>query len=331
LNRSQGGVSSVLKILGINPAVGALALALVLLCGITLGLLTKNAMKKPALKPEIRKEASPAEPVEARPEESDNDEPEAMEREQPETRTEINAQSPFARNALAGDWDSKGPIAAIIIDDMGVDMARSNRILKIEAPLTVSYMPHAPNLQAQIDIAREEGKEVMLHIPMEAMNSAYALDYGPEHLRTTESRNSNVRLLRDMLGRGSGYVGINNHMGSKFTLDSSQMSGVMEELARQGLAFVDSKTTATSLGAIARHLKLPFLERDVFLGDSGEPGDIRARLADLERIAKKRGWAVAIGHPREATIRALAEWIADDHGIAIVPVSHIMLKHNSRL
>jgi polysaccharide deacetylase 2 family uncharacterized protein YibQ len=189
-------------------------------------------------------------------------------------------------------------------------------------------MPFAPNLQAQIDTAREHGKEIMLHIPMEAMNSAYELDYGPEYLKTTESRHANVRLLREMLGRAGGYIGINNHMGSKFTLESGQMSGVMEELAARGLAFVDSKTAATSLGAIARHLKLPFAERDVFLDDSSEPEDIKARLADLERIAKKRGWAIAIGHPRENTIKALSDWLKEDHGITIVPMSHVIMKYN---
>jgi polysaccharide deacetylase 2 family uncharacterized protein YibQ len=291
-------------------------------------MLAKNAAKKPAPRPSIRKEAPPEEPDMAPPEESIRDEPEAV---LPpiSAKPAINAKSQFARNALAGDWNTEGPVAAIIIDDMGVDMARSNRILGMDAPLTTSYMPHAPNLQAQIDVARGHGKEIMLHIPMEAMSSAYALDYGPEYLKTAESRHANVRLLRDMLERGSGYIGINNHMGSKFTLESGQMSGVMEELARRGLAFVDSKTAATSLGTIARHLKIPFAERDVFLDDSGDPEDIRARLGDLERIAKKRGWAIAIGHPREATIRELSDWLGGEHGITVVPVSHIITKHGN--
>ena len=322
MNRGKSGVKSILNILGINPAVGALALALVLLCGIMLGLLIKNAAKKPALRPKENIAAAREEPAEESPAEPESEK-------HPGAMPDVDMRSPFVKNALKGDWGSGGPVAAIIIDDMGIDMARSNRILKLDAPLSASYMPHAPNLQAQIDTARQAGKEVMLHIPMEAMSSAYALDYGPEYLKTTESRQANLRLLGEMLARASGYIGINNHMGSKFTLDSAQMSGVMEELARRGLAFVDSKTAATSLGSIARNSKLPFLERDVFLDDSAEPEDIAARLADLERIAKRRGWALAIAHPRENTIKALAEWLAGDHGITVVPVSHLILM-NSR-
>jgi polysaccharide deacetylase 2 family uncharacterized protein YibQ len=318
---------SALRILGINPMVAALIMMFVFLSGIMIGLWIKNAAKKPALRPQPAKERR--EIQEPAPEDIKVPEEKEAPEENPEpAKPETATPTQFIRNALAMPDGANPPLAAIIIDDMGIDMARSNRILMIDAPLTVSYMPHAPNLQAQIDTARSKGKEAMLHVPMEAMSSAYANDYGPEYLKTTESRQTNARLLREMLERANGYVGVNNHMGSKFTLDEGQMSGVLEELARRGLAFIDSKTAATSLGPIARHLKMPFLERDVFLDDSNEPEDIKARFADLERIAKKRGWAVAIGHPREATIKALAEWLDKESGVIVVPVSYIITKYD---
>jgi polysaccharide deacetylase 2 family uncharacterized protein YibQ len=322
MKKTVGGVSAVLRMLGINPAVAMLGLVLVLVCGILIGTFARNAARRPAPRLDAAKE--PAHEATA-----DEVEEPPLEKPREPIRPATDADTPFSTNALPFD-DVPGPVASIIIDDMGVDMARSNRILRLDAPITVSYMPFAPNLQAQIDAARQHGKEAMLHIPMEAMSSAYANDYGPEYLKTAESRHTNVRLLQEMLARATGYVGINNHMGSKFTLDSGQMSGVMGELARQGLAFVDSKTAATSLEPIARQLKMPFIERDVFLDDSSAPEDIAARLGDLERTAKKRGWAIAIGHPREATIKALAEWLAksETHGITVVPVSYAIMKFN---
>jgi hypothetical protein len=316
MKKTGRGITAALRIIGINPAVAVMALVLLLLCGIMLGTFAKNASKRPA---RVRQVARVVEP---QPEESPYEKPKERSRPKPGPKT------PFAANSVPVGEHVSGPVVAIIIDDMGVDMARSNRILRLDAPLTVSYLPHAPSLQAQIDAARAEGKEVMLHIPMEAASSVYANDYGPEHLKTSESRSANVRLLREILARATGYVGINNHMGSRFTLDSGQMSSVMEELSKQGLAFVDSKTATTNLGPAARQHKMPFAERDVFLDDSSAPEDIRARLLDLERIARRRGWAVAIAHPRENTIRVLSEWLEGDHGITVVPISYIIMKYN---
>jgi polysaccharide deacetylase 2 family uncharacterized protein YibQ len=106
-----------------------------------------------------------------------------------------------------------------------------------------------------------------------------------------------------------GAVGVNNHMGSAFTADRTGMRAVMRELGRRGLFFFDSMTTARSVGADeARRAGVPVVRNSMFL-DSGldETGrvDVASQLRDLEALARSRGYASAIGHPRRETLATL--------------------------
>ena len=130
------------------------------------------------------------------------------------------------------------------------------------------------------------------------------------------------------LARFEGYVGVNNHMGSRFTGSVADLAPVLQEIQARGLLFLDSKTSSASVAAgLARRLALPFVERDVFLDHSfDDPAAIRRQLAALEATARRRGFAVAIGHPHDATLTELARWLpeAERRGFALVPVSAIV-------
>ena len=218
-----------------------------------------------------------------------------------------------------------GPVIALVIDDMGVDLIHSQQILKLNDIYTVSYLTYAPNLQSQIDVARSKGKEVLLHVTMESVHKIF--DYGPEVLLTTNSRAENLKVLSSMLGRASGYIGVNNHMGSKFTADLPLLSAVIEELANRGLMFLDSKTTPKSQSEnIVAHIRLPYASRDLFLDDSNKIEDIEKYLQKAEWLAKKRGYVVAIAHPRPNTIKAFEQWLPTlkTKGITTVPLSYIV-------
>jgi len=113
-------------------------------------------------------------------------------------------------------------------------------------------------------------------------------------------------------------------MGSKFTADPKGVGVVMAELGRRGLMFLDSRTTGRTVAArLARKAGVPVVERNVFLDNVGDVAAVRARLAEVERVARRRGSAVAIGHPRDATLTALAGWLGDleRRGFVLVPVS----------
>ncbi len=223
------------------------------------------------------------------------------------------------------------PMVAVIIDDMGVDRGRAWKMLALPGPLTISLMSYAADLDKLAAAARAHGDEVMMHVPMQPLESS--LDPGPGVLSVDLTKAELNRRLTDDLGRFSGYVGINNHMGSRFTQDRPGMDQVMVELHRRGLLFIDSLTTGQSVGvAAARAAGVPTTARDVFLDNDADPAKIRRQLAQAEALARAHGTVVAIGHPRETTIAVLAEWLPglDAKGLALVPVTTVVKARMAR-
>lgn len=229
----------------------------------------------------------------------------------------------------AAPFDSSGredlPMIAIVIDDMGMDQRRSKITANLPGPLTLSYLTYAENLPQQTGLARQRGHELMLHVPMQPESTI--VDPGPQALKVDEPPGRILDHFRWGLSRFEGYVGINNHMGSRFTRDLGGMRLVLAEVKRRGLLFLDSRTATGSAAAIAaQEFDVPFATRNVFLDHVDDADKIGAQLVETERLARKNGSAIAIGHPRDATIRVLAAWIEtlDEKGFVLAPVSAII-------
>ncbi|MSO92118.1 MAG: divergent polysaccharide deacetylase family protein [Rhodospirillales bacterium] len=234
----------------------------------------------------------------------------------------------WQRFAVAPPEAGQRPMIAIVIDDMGIDVRRSTRAATLPGPLTLSFLTYADDLDRQTAAARAHGHELMLHVPMEPESPD--VDAGPNVLLTAFSPKEILQHLTWALGRFDRYVGINNHMGSKFTRDAGAMRVVMEELKRRGLLFLDSRTASQTVGAkLARKIGVPFAERNVFLDHDDDEPAIRARLAETEKVALRNGYAVAIGHPRDATLNVLSDWLsrARQDGFVLVPLSAIAARH----
>lgn len=217
------------------------------------------------------------------------------------------------------------PMIAVIIDDMGVDKRRSEKILQLHGPLTVSFMSYAEELPRQTGDARAHGHELMMHVPMEPMS--VSIDPGPGVLLVSLTAEELRRRIEEDLDRFDGYVGINNHMGSKFTAYGPGMQLVMDSLRQRGLLFIDSLTTDRSVGlALAEKAGVPTAARNVFLDNAGDLASVQVQLAKLEDVARKKGTAIAIGHPRDATIQALAGWLPTlaGKGLVLVPVTEVV-------
>ncbi|MDA0787156.1 MAG: divergent polysaccharide deacetylase family protein [Proteobacteria bacterium] len=218
------------------------------------------------------------------------------------------------------------PMIAIVIDDMGLDRPRSVRTTALPAPLTLAYLAYANDLGAQTETARAAGHELLVHVPMEPGPGA---DPGPNALLTTLTPEELNRRIEWNLSQFTRFVGINNHMGSKATSDLPSMVSVMSQLRDRGLLFLDSRTSgATVAYAEAERQGVPALRRDVFLDHDPSPIAVRAALLQVEQVARRQGHAIAIGHPKDATIDALAEWLPDvrARGFALVPVSAVALR-----
>ncbi len=228
----------------------------------------------------------------------------------------------WRRNAIPFTPVAGKPMIAIVIDDMGIDVPRSARIISLPPPLTTSFLSYGHNLARQTAAAHAAGHELMLHMPMEPIGTGY--DAGPDVLLTSMTDEAIRNRLRQSLASFKGYVGINNHMGSRFTSDARGMEVVMRELKADGLIFLDSVTSGRTVGAkTAAADNVANLSRNVFLDDSPEPAAIQTQLRRVEEIARKTGSAIAIGHPRETTIAALTDWLqkARAEGFQFVPVS----------
>ncbi len=217
------------------------------------------------------------------------------------------------------------PMIAIVIDDMGVDQRRSARAMKLPAKVTLSFLPYARDLKKQSAEAAAMGHEVMLHVAMEPESSE--ADPGPNVLLTGTPEAELLANLRWNLEQMTGYQGINNHMGSRFTRDLAGMRLVMGELKARGLFFLDSVTSRDSVGAkTAREAGVPFATRDVFIDHRDDEAFVHKQLAKVEAEARKRGIAIAIGHPRDITLRALKTWLTkvQADGFELVGVSRVL-------
>ncbi|MCB1592579.1 MAG: divergent polysaccharide deacetylase family protein [Alphaproteobacteria bacterium] len=231
-----------------------------------------------------------------------------------------------AESVLAGMPVSpikKGTVV-IIIDDMGVS-SNSRDVENLPGPLTLAYLPYADNLPAHAAYARKRGHELMVHMPMEPLNSH--VDGGPTLLKVDQDREQFMEFLRYNLSRFEGFVGVNNHMGSRLTQNRPTMDRVMAELRRRGLYFVDSKTIGNSVAAqAAADAGLAYAERDIFLDHEINMTFIRNALRNVELTARHKGYAIAIGHPHDETIQALAAWLPTlkEKGLTLKPASAVV-------
>lgn len=220
------------------------------------------------------------------------------------------------------------PKIAIIIDDMGVDRGRSFQVMDLPAPLTLAFLPYAPKLEGITKEAMDKGHELFIHIPMEPMK---AQDLGGMGLTVGMSDEAFDQRLEDIFASFDGYVGVNNHMGSKLTQDEAAMHRLMNALQGRGLAFVDSRTIHTSIAEdVADLYGLRHISRDVFLDHVETLEAVQEALAKAEDVAMRTGRAVVIGHPKDVTIEGLTAWIpeAKARGFDLVPVSEV-LEHSS--
>ncbi|MEJ2200890.1 MAG: divergent polysaccharide deacetylase family protein, partial [Desulfuromonadaceae bacterium] len=219
----------------------------------------------------------------------------------------------------------KGKLA-IIMDDLGQDMTTARRVLAIDLPVTFAIIPTNERAFEVATLAHEQGREVLIHIPMEPKGYP-AINPGEDALLVRLSAAEIRRRLISFRRRVPYAVGGNNHMGSAFTEDRQQMSLVMQELRDAGMFFVDSRTSSRSLAVeIARATGVPTASRDVFLDNVQQVDSIARELHRLVRLALRHGQAVGICHPYPQTLKALqreADYIRSQ-GVQVVFASQLV-------
>jgi len=217
------------------------------------------------------------------------------------------------------------PLVAIIIDDLGYDKKIAKKFSDLNVLLTFSILPHSPFQKSIARLSRDKGFGIMLHLPMEPLEYP-GVNPGPGSLLTSMTPDQLIRQLEKDLGAVPFIKGVNNHMGSKMTAESSQIYQIFSILKKRNLFFIDSRTTAESLcKPSARLFQIPFAQRDVFLDHLQEAQFIRNQLKKLVRIAQRNGYAVGIGHPHLLTYQILQEMLPDlQKKVQLVPASEIV-------
>ena len=230
----------------------------------------------------------------------------------------------WIKNAVAFAVPHGKPLIAVVLDDVGVARSHAEMAIDMPAVITLSFMTYADGVATMAARARAKGHELMLHVPMEPLDSD--VDAGPQALTVGLSENEIRKRLAWGLARFPGYIGINNHMGSRYTQDERGMRIVLDELKQRGLLFLDSRTIGNTIGdKLAARMGVAHVMRDVFLDNEMDEAAVYKQLVETERIAAIKGQAIAIGHPHPATIAAIRAWIpkAEARGFVIVPLSAV--------
>ena len=239
---------------------------------------------------------------------------------------EIKEEEPEDDEAPENVQEGEEYFVSVVIDDMGVNQQRTKEMIEIKAPLTSSFLTYGKNLDEHCLAAQEAGHEIMMHTPMEPKVEA---DLAPDTLKISMSDEQIEDEFLKMLSKfeGANLKGINNHMGSRFTESAEKLDVVMRVLKDKGLFFLDSKTSQFTRGEEVASLEgVDYLQRDVFLDNEDNYDYVLGQLQKLERKAKKKGYAVGIGHPKKATIAALKDWVKtlDDKPVKLVFLSELL-------
>lgn len=222
------------------------------------------------------------------------------------------------------DANDRRPRISIVMSNLGLSSAATQAaIQRLPGEVSLAFSPYAHGLEQWIALARAAGHEVLLDLPMEPINFP-ANDPGPDTLLTSLTAAQNRTRLNSILGRVTGYVGVVNEMGSRFTTSAPDLRPVLTELRDRGLLFVDSRASLRSVAArTATELGLPRVINNRFIDVEASRDAIDSRLKELERIARISGYAVGIGQPFPVTIDRLVLWTRDlkSRGFSLAPVS----------
>lgn len=197
------------------------------------------------------------------------------------------------------------PKIAIIIDDIGNQKKLAIALMNLDLNLSFSVMPFRPFSRELALKAAALHHDVLLHLPMEPHNMR-RWNPGRGALLLSMSQGEMGRILDQDLRELPMVIGVNNHMGSKFTENIPAMTYVLKILKARHLIWLDSLTSPKSVGfRLGRKLGLRTARRDVFLDNTQSAAAITAQLNKLIKLADRRGYAIGIAHPHPSTLKAL--------------------------
>ena len=239
----------------------------------------------------------------------------------------------YARPLVASErLKSGGPRVAILIGGLGLNAeGTTGAISRLPAAVTLGFAPYGGDLDREAAEAREAGHEIWLQAPMEPFGGA-GDNPGAHTLLAAASDAENLDALHWLMARFSGYVGVVNYLGGKFTADSRALAPALAEIASRGLDYLDDGSSPRSVAReAAGSLNLPSARADMAIDVDPSPEAIEAALAHLEALARSRGGAIGVATARPATVERIGRWTGalEARGIALAPLSAMMSRSPS--
>ncbi|UCF87536.1 MAG: divergent polysaccharide deacetylase family protein [Nitrospiraceae bacterium] len=222
---------------------------------------------------------------------------------------------------LSKGWEDLLPKVAIVIDDLGPSRQKALEVFHINVPFTLSVLPHESSSRWIAQEGYSLGFEVIGHIPMEA-KKPMKLGKGGLYLQMTDDEI--IETLSGAINALPNIQGISNHMGSALTEDRQAMQSVLSVLHEYKLFFLDSLTSAGSVGyELARSRNVRAMKRDVFLDYKDDAVYIGEQWEKLVRTAEEKGYAIGIAHPRKNTLEFFKKTLPSDR-VTVVPLSELL-------
>ena len=216
--------------------------------------------------------------------------------------------------------DNGRPKVALVIGGLGLNgKATRDAIERLPPEITLSFVPYADGLQGWIDLARANGHEVLLEIPMEPLDFPEN-DPGPYTLMANDQGPETIKRLEWLMARATGYFGVTNYLGGRFVTSEKGMNAFAQALRQRGLSFIDDGSAAKRAGGIPRASAAHIVD-DQLDGDS-----IDHQLLTLEAQALQGGSALGSGFAYPLTIAQVQKWAASvgQRGYALAPASAVM-------
>ena len=215
---------------------------------------------------------------------------------------------------------------AIIIDDLGYHLEEGKRAIGLPGPVAFAVLPGTPRGPLLARHAHAHGKEVLLHLPLQAQPDEP--QHHPEEIHLDMSQEGVGLALDAALASVPHAIGVNSHRGSMLTRHPGHMQWLMQAIReREPLFFIDSYTTHKSVALqMAQEAGIDAVKRDVFLDPDRAPETVAREFERMKELARQRGAVVAIGHPYPATLELLERELPKlaDEGIELVRISEIL-------
>ena len=201
------------------------------------------------------------------------------------------------------DKNSK-PKIVILIDDVSTK-AQKDKILSIGYTVNMAFLPPTKMHKDSAKIAQDLPFH-MIHFPMQASSAFKGEEI--DTLKITDSYETIENRVKQLRAWYPNAIYTNNHTGSVFTENEEAVDKLFKALKKYNFIFVDSRTSAKSvIKKYAAKYNMPYIVRNTFIDNDRDYKSIQSQLKKAIDIAKKQGYAIAIGHPHNITLQVLKE------------------------